>query len=88
MWYIICEFIIHLEDLCKPNPCGTNAVCTPGYDNNNQERPVCTCPAGYTGNALTSCVRGECQSNEECPDHRACISYQCVDPCINKCGTG
>lgn len=36
----------------------------------------CRCPPGYTGNALSSCQRGECLSNEECPDHRACINYQ------------
>lgn len=75
------------EDLCKPNPCGTNSICTPGHDRSGRERPVCTwvifilicgnqltlnssCPPGYTGNALTSCVRGECMSNEECPNHR------------------
>lgn len=76
------------EDLCNPNPCGTNAVCTPGYDKTNRERPVCTCPPGYTGNALSSCVRGECQSDSECADHKACINYQCVDPCSGQCGTG
>jgi EGF-like domain len=75
------------EDLCRPNPCGTNAICTPGYDRTQRERPVCTCPPGYTGNALTSCVRGECQSDGECQDHRACINYQCTDPCLGKCGT-
>lgn len=32
-----------------------------------------SCPAGYTGNALTSCVRGECMSNEECATHRRFI---------------
>lgn len=76
------------EDLCNPNPCGTNAVCTPGYDRINRERPVCTCPPGYTGNALSNCVRGECQSDSECVDHKACINYQCVDPCSGQCGTG
>ncbi|XP_055715790.1 delta-like protein B isoform X1 [Phlebotomus papatasi] len=76
------------EDLCIPNPCGQNAQCTPGYDNTNRERPVCTCLPGYTGNALTYCTRGECQSDSECPDHRACLAYQCVDPCVNQCGVG
>lgn len=33
-------------------------------------------------------LQGECLSNNECPDHRACINYQCVDPCIGKCATG
>ena len=74
------------EDLCSPNPCGTNAICTPGYDRSQKERPVCTCPAGYTGNALSSCVRGECQNDNECQDYRACINYACVDPCIGQCG--
>ena len=45
------------QDLCSPNPCGNNAICTPGFDRSNKERPVCTCAPGYTGNALSSCVR-------------------------------
>lgn len=27
------------EDLCRPNPCGTNAICTPGFDRTQRERP-------------------------------------------------
>lgn len=80
-------FISSLEDLCRPNPCGTNAQCVPGHDNTGKERPVCTCYAGYTGNPLTHCSRGECQSDSECADHRTCINYSCVDPCIGQCGT-
>lgn len=34
------------EDLCRPNPCGTNAQCVPGHDNTGKERPVCTCLPG------------------------------------------
>lgn len=75
------------DDLCRPNPCGTNAQCVPGHDNTGKERPVCTCFAGYTGNPLTYCSRGECQSDSECPDHRACLNYSCVDPCVGQCGT-
>ncbi|XP_055307559.1 protein jagged-1-like isoform X2 [Sitodiplosis mosellana] len=76
------------EDLCSPNnPCGTNAKCTPGHDNTGRERPVCTCLPGYTGNPLTHCARGECQSDVECSDSRACINYSCVDPCIGQCGS-
>lgn len=76
------------EDLCSPNnPCGTNAKCTPGHDNTGRERPVCTCLPGYTGNPLSHCVRGECQSDGECSDNRACINYSCVDPCIGQCGS-
>lgn len=72
------------EDLCKPNPCGENAVCNPGHDNTGKERPVCTCEPGYIGNALTSCRKGECQSDNECADNRACIDYYCQDPCTGK----
>jgi hypothetical protein len=31
------------EDLCRPNPCGQGAICTPGHDNTGKERPVCRC---------------------------------------------
>lgn len=48
---------------------------------------VCTCLPGYTGNPLSHCVRGECQSDGECSDNRACINYACVDPCIGQCGS-
>ncbi|GBP10655.1 hypothetical protein EVAR_101375_1, partial [Eumeta japonica] len=75
-------------DLCEPNPCGTNAICIPGHDNTGRERPVCNCLPGHTGNPLTHCSRGECLSNSECPDNKACINYQCVNPCIGKCGSG
>lgn len=47
---------------------------------------MCTCLPGYTGNPLSHCVRGECQSDSECPDSRACINYSCIDPCIGQCG--
>ena len=33
-------------------------------------------------------MQGECQSDNECQDSRACINYQCVDPCAGgACGT-
>ncbi|XP_026501343.2 neurogenic locus notch homolog protein 3 [Vanessa tameamea] len=78
------------RDLCEPNPCGTNAKCTPGHDRTGAERPVCTCPAGYIGNALSACEKGECELDSQCPDHLACVGYQCVDPCLGntQCGSG
>ena len=32
--------------------------------------------------------QGECQSDPECPDNRACIDLQCLDPCVeyDPCG--
>ncbi|KAL7305336.1 neurogenic locus notch homolog protein 1 [Trichogramma pretiosum] len=75
------------EDLCQPNPCGTNAECRPGHDNTGKKRPVCTCPHGYLGNALISCQRGECIQDSECPDNRACINFSCQNPCTGReCG--
>ncbi|XP_008211018.3 neurogenic locus notch homolog protein 2 isoform X1 [Nasonia vitripennis] len=75
------------EDLCTPNPCGLGAECRPGHDNTGKKRPVCTCPTGYIGNALVSCQRGECLSDAECPDNRACINYSCQNPCTGReCG--
>ncbi|CAL8079227.1 unnamed protein product [Orchesella dallaii] len=74
------------QDLCSPNPCGTNAVCRPGYDNSGRDRPVCTCPPGYIGDALVSCKRGECQTDSECSNNRICSNFRCEDPCRNSCG--
>lgn len=75
------------RDLCEPNPCGIDAICTPGHDNTGKERPVCSCPTGYIGNALKLCQRGECLSDSECPDNRACIDFTCQNPCTGyECG--
>ncbi|KAK5638840.1 hypothetical protein RI129_013135 [Pyrocoelia pectoralis] len=74
------------EDLCDPNPCGSNAKCQPGYDRYNQERPVCTCHPGYIGDPITGCIRGECADDNECPDHQACFEYKCQNPCRGQCG--
>ena len=71
------------EDLCRPNPCGRNAECTPGYDKEGNDRPVCTCPRGYVGNPLHGCTRGECQVPEDCRDHETCYVYKCqVRECV------
>jgi len=73
-------------DLCQPNPCGQNAICTPGYDNSGRDRPVCTCPAGYIGDALINCKRGECTTDSECPNNRICSNFNCKNPCDGACG--
>merc|ERR1712115_308486 len=77
-------------NLCQPNPCGQDAECNVGSDITRKARPVCTCPRGYTGNALVACTRGECFSDDECPGHLACFDYQCKDPCLGpdtSCGS-
>lgn len=76
-----------LEDLCRDEPCGTNAECHPGKDRSGNDRPVCTCPVGYIGNPLVSCQRGECQDHESCPDHEACYAYMCQSPCYTEVGS-
>jgi len=75
-----------LDDLCNPNPCGTNAQCTPGHDNLRRDRPVCTCLPGYVGNALVSCRRGECITDSDCGASRTCRNNECRNPCEGACG--
>ncbi|XP_068220040.1 uncharacterized protein [Palaemon carinicauda] len=75
------------EDLCNPNPCGTQADCTPGFDSSGNDRPVCTCPVGYIGNPLIACQRGECQDHNQCRDHEACYAYTCQNPCYTDVGS-
>merc|ERR1712088_574813 len=77
-------------NLCQPNPCGQDAQCNVGTDRRGDPRPVCTCPRGYTGDALRVCLRGECFHDDECPGHLACFDYQCKDPCLgpnSSCGS-
>merc|ERR1719264_754449 len=47
----------------------------------NDDLSHVTCRRGYRGNALVQCRRGECFSDSECPDHKACFDYRCKDPC-------
>merc|ERR1712013_602667 len=53
------------QSLCDPNPCGEGAECNVGSDRSGKARPVCTCPRGYSGNALVACRRGECFNDTE-----------------------
>lgn len=83
------SFVIYFafsEDLCKPNPCGTNAQCQPGYDNTGKDRPVCTCLPGYVGDALSYCRRGECTTDSECRGDLICENYECKSVCTGQCG--
>ena len=68
------------------NPCAPTAECT--VDNH---RAQCKCPPGFTGDPYSQCVPifdGECKVDPDCPDNRACIEHQCLDPCIeyDPCG--
>lgn len=61
---------------CARTPCGINAIC-----GNNS----CSCIPGYHGDPYSEC-RPECTINEDCPKHRSCKNYKCIDPCIQTCG--
>lgn len=53
------------SDLCNPNPCGDNADCKPGTDRSGNDRPVCFCRAGFLGDPLVSCRRGQCEQHTD-----------------------
>lgn len=59
------------------DPCGINAECYPV-----NSRAECRCLSGYRGNPRDRCFVVGCRSNSDCPDDRACINGQCINPCI------
>jgi hypothetical protein len=67
---------------CQPNPCGYAALCTVTSDN----RPMCTCPDGMTGDPTAGCTGPQCYTDEDCPWESACMGYRCRDPCPGACG--
>ncbi len=69
------------RDLCQPNPCGPNSVCT-----SNGQSPICQCLSGYFGKAPN--CRPECTTNTDCPSDLSCVNNKCINPCPNVCGTG
>lgn len=68
------------NDICTPSPCGDYASCT-----KVDEKPLCTCQPGFTGNPLKACTRVECQIHSECQLNKACSNEVCVDPCPGAC---
>lgn len=66
---------------CQPNPCGSNAQCTPSGD-----KFVCTCLRGFIGNPYIQC-RPECVVSSDCPLTLDCINQKCRDPCPGACGS-
>ncbi|EAT34892.1 AAEL012905-PA [Aedes aegypti] len=65
-----------LNPCALENPCALNAECY-----GDKHRAVCRCMAGLEGNPFVQCRRVECHFDGECPDNRACVQEQCVDPC-------
>lgn len=74
--------IIVPSDPCIPSPCGENTQCT-----NRNGVAVCTCIPPYIGQPYGGGCRPECIGNGECPNHLACISQHCRDPCPGVCGS-
>lgn len=70
-----------ISNPCNPSPCGPNSQCR---EINNVA--VCSCVPGYSGNPPT--CRPECTTSAECPLHKACNNYKCINPCIGACGAG
>lgn len=66
---------------CDPSPCGPNSICKQVSGS-----PSCACLEKYTGSPPN--CRPECISNNECPNEKACINQNCIDPCPGSCGVG
>ena len=71
-----------LGEMCIPNPCGPNAICSPQADENGFPTPGCTCPEGYVGDGDIGCQLGECINHSDCDNNASCYLLKCVDPCI------
>lgn len=69
------------ETLCNPSPCGENTICNVI---NNIAR--CSCIPPNIGNPYAGGCRPECSLNSDCPNHLACLSNHCRDPCKDLCG--
>lgn len=69
---------------CDPSPCGVNAECR-----ESNGAGACFCYDGYEGNPFDKDrgCRRECESNQDCSDHLACVRNKCIDPCIGTCGS-
>ncbi|XP_037295454.1 uncharacterized protein LOC119189544 isoform X2 [Manduca sexta] len=66
---------------CSPSPCGENTICTVVND-----IARCSCIPPNIGNPYAGGCRPECTINSDCPNHLACLSNHCRDPCKDLCG--
>lgn len=77
-----CCLSLYTGQGCSRSPCGVNAMCQETLGG----RPVCSCPAGHSGNPLSYCRRAECLDHTECRGDMACRNGNCVNPCAGTCG--
>lgn len=68
-------------DPCNPTPCGPYTTCQVVA-----ERAVCFCLPGYFGNPDVGCET-ECTVSSDCPPSKACVNFECIDPCVGTCGS-
>lgn len=73
--------IIPTKDPCHPSPCAENSYCT-----NAKNIAKCTCIPPYIGNPYVGGCKPECTMNSDCPNHLACLSQHCRNPCEGLCG--
>jgi hypothetical protein len=64
---------------CASSPCGPNAHCQI-----TNTAFTCTCLPEFKGSPPN--CRPECNNNNDCANHLACISKKCRDPCPGSCG--
>ena len=88
---------------CYTTTCGVNAecrvnnhravcICVPGYEGDPYE--ICeerkhnySLKCTIALNIWSFCYLAGCKSDQECPQHLACIRRECQDPCIyERCG--
>lgn len=67
-----------MQNPCVPSPCGPYSQCQ-----TRGNSPSCTCLSDYVGSPPN--CRPECISNNECPNHLACINLKCKNPCPGVC---
>ncbi|XP_028157244.1 uncharacterized protein LOC114350564 isoform X7 [Ostrinia furnacalis] len=73
--------IVDIKTPCEPSPCGENTICTVVND-----VARCSCIPPNIGNPYAGGCRPECSINSDCPNHLACLSNHCRDPCKDLCG--
>ena len=66
---------------CAPSPCDPYNSCETFSD---QVAMCGTCDS--LENQGSVFCRPECLSNSDCPFDRACIGWECADPCLGSCG--
>ncbi|KAK2714566.1 hypothetical protein QYM36_008951, partial [Artemia franciscana] len=60
------------------DPCAISAQCYPANHQAN-----CRCPPGTEGDPRVRCTAVGCRVHGDCPQDKACVEKNCVDPCLS-----